>query len=448
MDWGQAFRGFVPVATQLDQQRRDEAFRQEQLGLQKQAEGRSAEQFGWARDDRTRAEAVRKRQDSIMDAARQLDGFRQTLGQPDSDVMDTAGKMVQFWNDHPEMQNGQTARMTTLNGVPMLVNGSLSRNDVTVAPVTRETLQKALSMGDDQLRRNLAYAGGPEAFDRFVTGERTYGLEGRKVGAAETTAGAAMKQAEAAEGMKNVQAEFYRKAADTGNWGQLDLNKAHAGLYNRMPADGAGGARGAFGSAGKQVPIQVFDTDTGQTKTIAGTPVLDKRTGEVSVKLPDGRTVSESDVIQGVHIGEGAGSPFLGKLMKARETAAWYARNKDIPPSDKDRVAAENVVDGLSAQHSAWVTNRRLSNEKPTVAATEIEAAIASGKRVNRQYLMDNGYSPQVIDYVLGSQNPAAKPLGVTNPNDSPYDSPYLKALRDQKAVNALGNVGIQQRAW
>ena len=265
MDWGQVFRGFVPTAMSLDERDKNEAYRQEQLGIQKAGEQRAQTQFGWQEAAQSRKQGQQKLQDSYLEAARAMEGFRSRLTDENVDVGAIAPELIDFYNKHPTMQNNKHARLVNLNGQNMLVHGSLSRNDVQIAPATREALLEGLSIGDEQLARQFAMTS-PEDFQRYRSEESKLGIERGKLKVQQDELAAKAPYFAANTAYLTSRANEPHQVAPGSMVRQSDGSWKQVGTHPYAMRGGAGGGKGEDRESVINHYAQVI-LDAGEAKT-------------------------------------------------------------------------------------------------------------------------------------------------------------------------------------
>lgn len=190
MDWGQVFKGFVPTAMTLDQQQKDEAYRQEQLGIAKAGEKRSQTKFDQDTTDWTRRQGQIKTMDDIANKWR---GYKERFRAGDHSFVPEA--LGPYNKNEGPWADGMTGVFASTPQGPVLHQ---IKPDGTVAasiPVNEQFF-------DDAAMQEMKYAS-PEMFMQRYDKDRSHGLDVRKVGAAETTANAAMQNANTNEGYRN-----------------------------------------------------------------------------------------------------------------------------------------------------------------------------------------------------------------------------------------------------
>ena len=198
------------------------------LAMQKAAEARQAEQFGWQRDDQKRKSEIQQRQDAVMRAAQANAGFLQELDSlPDDKLGEFTGRVSQHYNQDPAWANGMYANLTNVEGKPYVVHGNMAKlGGVQMIPVTREGIRGALGQMNDDLQRRLALAGGAETYLPYASDQQKLALQGREVGAKERSNEITNQHYQRSDATndayKTIMGQYYQ--------GKLSLEQAQLGI--------------------------------------------------------------------------------------------------------------------------------------------------------------------------------------------------------------------------
>lgn len=222
----------------------------ETLAMQKAAEARQAEQFGWQRDDQKRKSEIQQRQDAVMRAAQANAGFLRELDSlPDDKLGEFTGRVSQHYNQDPAWANGMYANMTTVEGKPYVVHGNMAKlGGVQMIPVTRDGIRGALGQMNDDLQRRLALAGGAETYMPYASEQQKLALQGREVGAKERSNEITDKHYQRSDATndayKTIMGQYYQ--------GKLSLEQAQLGI-ERLKANAT------INAARMGSPITMYD---------------------------------------------------------------------------------------------------------------------------------------------------------------------------------------------
>lgn len=218
---GIALGAYTKQANEYEKDAEDKRRWDAQYALQKGADARANEQWGLQKVGLERANKQAADSDALMARARDLDAVSQQLKNvPDDKLPDFAQSFLTRYNDAPHWQDGRNGRMAVVDGKPVIVHGSLSRNDVQITPVTRESLNGVLSSSQQDLRRQLAMLSG-EGFAQYADNQDRLGIERAKVDVQN-------RHMDVLRDHTADQARLTNEIIRTGNWGAAAMHRAQA----------------------------------------------------------------------------------------------------------------------------------------------------------------------------------------------------------------------------
>lgn len=323
----------------------DEWHRQQAEARAQQRAEQEQEQFGWQRQQYEQQrqqyeqqQALRAKKQAALDAFNAHQEYAAELDNiPDDKLGDYVQRGITQYNTNPYFKNGFFAKLTTVNGQPVVVHEDGVTRKAEHLPLSRDMIRQGLGVMDGMLRRHLTSMT-PEDYLAESDRQDARGLKIRELGVHERNA--ATNEAYRKDQIDARREEIERRKNEVtyqqdgaGQLFALRDGKVVGTIGRPRPIQGGGG--GGDG-AGSWAPLGT-DAD--------GVPVMmDRKT--MQLRRLDGGQIQDVKSLYRKMTGEGQPRPvspeLMAKYLTAREALDAMKPKPKIPfYSDTPKNAAE-----------------------------------------------------------------------------------------------------------